>query len=710
MTYKIGINGTDQTVVMTNVGGDVWQAQVPGQQAGELVRYRIDADVAVAPFAGDTINYFGVVVSPTDIVDNTLPVFQFFVDPDQFEELTTTDLALTNTRIPVVVAYGDQVFDNATVRVRGGDFSRANYPKKSLKFELPDGYAMDVGAEGSYLIDEFGIQADFGDWSVAAPDISWDVFNAETESFTSSFFTRVEQNGDFWGVFRFQELYDGAWRTANGYDDSEFFKTDAGGFGSTAKFDKKNPKDDVFTSINVINEVVTAPPSESKTAWLYENVDIPNVINHMALSTIMRHDDQRVQNFYMAQDPDTKLWSMVEWDLDRTWRDTANQQTPFTTPESIRHELMDSLWEVSEFRDLYWRRMQTLVDTYLSDDTLVDARATVISDIGATNSALEFAKWGRTDIFTSDYFVEDWVDAIQDRRDAFANESRMPGTESGNYNIVINELHYNPADDDAEFLELFNNSNESVDLSGWQIDGVGITIDFGTVILPNEYIVFTDNYETFRGQYAGNIYVGAQYSGGLKGGGELVTLFDDNGSIQDQVDYSDTAPWPEGPDGTGFTLSLINPNLDNSLASSWQTSAVINGTPASANGSTPIGSTITVRALGDEATELFALQINGLTVETFAVTDSFVEYSYQSNTVISPQQVRIVFLNDEYDPQNGIDANLKVDWFEIDSFRIQAESDLVYSTGTWNSADGIVPGFGRGDTLHTEGFFEYRVG
>ena len=204
---------------MTNTGGNTWQATLPGADAGTLIRYRIESDVAFAPFA-DTINYFGVVVLPTDISGNELPLFQFFVDEAEFTELTTTELALTNTTIEAVVYYNGRVIDNATVRVRGGDFSRTNYPKKSLKFELPKGHAIDIGAEGSYPIDEFGINADFGDWSVVTPDISWDVFNAETESFTSSFFVRAEMNGDFHGVFRFQELYDGAWRDANGVDDT----------------------------------------------------------------------------------------------------------------------------------------------------------------------------------------------------------------------------------------------------------------------------------------------------------------------------------------------------------------------------------------------------------------------------------------------------------------------------------------------------------
>ena len=723
LTYRIGFNGSDVVVAMTNVGGDLWEATVPGQSAGELVRYRITSDVAVAPFAGDSINYLGVVVSPTDIADNSLPVFQYWVDEAQFAELTTTELALTNTKIPVVVAYGNQVVDNATVRVRGGDHSRTFFPKKSLKFELPSGYAFDVGAEGSYPIDEFGINADFGDWSVVNPDISWDVFNAETESFTSSFFTRVEQNGDFWGVFRFQELYDGAWRMANGFDGDEFYKADRGGFGTSAQFDKKRPEDDDFTSIELLNDVLTAPPSAAKTAWLYENVDIPSAVNHMALSALTRHDDQRVQNFYVALDSETNKWSIIEWDLDRLWEFPSDGDGgEFTTPESIQNEYLDSFFDVPEFQDMYWRRIQTLVDTYLGNDDLIERRAELIEQIGPTNSSLEFAQWGRTDIYPSTYFADEWQDSIDGRRAAFAAESRMPGSATGNNNIVINELHYNPAGDDAEFLELFNNSNESVDLSGWEIDGVGLTIGFGTVILPNQYLVFTDNLIQFNSQATGNIFVGAQYSGGLSGGGEAVTLLDRSGNIVDQVTYSDSDPWTSEPDGDGFSLALTNPNLDNRLATSWVASTQVNGTPGTSNDLVVAPSTeIKIFAAGNSGSELIGLRIGGVQVATYDLgllggsagdlsNRNFIELTYFSDVPFSASDVRVEFLNDTYDPANGVDFNVAIDRIEIDGEIFETEAPNVFSTGTYVSAlGGFVPGFRQSEILHGNGYFQFEA-
>ncbi|MFK8113167.1 MAG: DUF4347 domain-containing protein [Rubripirellula sp.] len=720
LTFKIMFDD-DQSVAMTNIGGDVWEATVPGQAAGTLVRYRIDSDVATAPFEEDTINYLGVVVSPTDIVDNTLPVLQWFVEPEAFEELVT-DLFLTNTRIPAVIAFGDQVIDNAEVRVRGSGSRFA--PKKGFKIELPSGYTLDLGPLASTPVDEFGIVADFSDWSVASAQIAWEVWNAETGTPTTSFFTRVEQNGEFYGVYRFQELYDGAWRTANGYADGEFYQAESGGWipdEGAIGFDQKEPGDDDFTNVLAARDILTSPNSAAKTQWLYDNVDVPAAINHMALTALTRHFDQYGHNFYVALDGETDRWSLLEWDLDLAWRDVYSLGAGqlLTTPQAIGSVFMNSVFSVPEFEAMYWQRLETLVDQYLSTDQLIERRAELIADIGATNSALEFAAWGRNDIFDSSYHVDQWQNTIDSRRDVFAAETRLPGSTLTDPAIVINELHYNPSGADAEFLELFNASDQAVDLSGWSIDGVGLTIAAGTVILPGDYVVFTDADPQFRSQTTGNIFVGGQYSGGLSGGGETITLLDQNGNVIDQVAYDDVAPWPTQPDGDGFTLALIDPTADNNVASNWAASQQLGGTPGSVNEfSAQQPTTIKIFAAGSTANEIIELEIAGVVVASFNMaanggsagdyqSRNFIELTFESQAAVAASDVRVNFVNDLYDPANGIDFNVRIDRIEIDAVAYETEDPSVFSTGTWLSGVGITPGFKLSEALHGNGYFQF---
>ena len=126
------------------------------------------------------------------------------------------------------------------------------------------------------------------------------------------------------------------------------------------------------------------------------------------------------------------------------------------------------------------------------------------------------------------------------------------------------------------------------------------------------------------------------------------------------------------------------------------------GTPGTAN-----GSVIQVTARGSEGTERFNLVINGRTVATFDATLADQTFSYTHTDTVSANDVRIEFVNDQWDPEAGIDANLIVDKINIDGTDYQTESPSVFSTGTWKAADGIVPGNRESETLHTNGYFQF---
>ena len=89
---------------------------------------------------------------------------------------------------------------------------------------------------------------------------------------------------------------------------------------------------------------------------------------------------------------------------------------------------------------------------------------------------------------------------------------------------------------------------------------------------------------------------------------------------------------------------------------------------------------VEVFAAGDLGGEQFALNIDGQTVEIFTVTQELSTFEFQSDTPITADQVSIEFLNDQFDPENGIDANLIVDAIQIDGVRFETESPTVFST------------------------------
>ena len=155
--------------------------------------------------------------------------------------------------------------------------------------------------------------------------------------------------------------------------------------------------------------------------------------------------------------------------------------------------------------------------------------------------------------------------------------------------IVINEIHYNPADtqgsDDLyEFLELVNADDHTIDLSGFAF-GAGITYTFpdGASIAAGEIIVVAKAAGSYSAALPG-IQVFQWTSGSLDNGGEQLALLDADGNDIDRLTYDDVAPWPTAPDdNSGPSLSLLATNLDNTLAASWAPSTAANGTPGAVN-------------------------------------------------------------------------------------------------------------------------------
>jgi len=154
--------------------------------------------------------------------------------------------------------------------------------------------------------------------------------------------------------------------------------------------------------------------------------------------------------------------------------------------------------------------------------------------------------------------------------------------------VVINEINYNSADDfDAgDWVELYNNDVEDIDISGWvfkdENDDHIFTIPDNTILGQGQYLVLCNDSTLFVSCFpAVNNWVG-DFDFGLSGGGELIRLYNSSSDLIDYVEYSDADPWPTEPDGNGPTLELDDPNLDNSLAESWHASTD-HGTPGALN-------------------------------------------------------------------------------------------------------------------------------
>lgn len=118
---------------------------------------------------------------------------------------------------------------------------------------------------------------------------------------------------------------------------------------------------------------------------------------------------------------------------------------------------------------------------------------------------------------------------------------------------------------------------------------------------------------------------------------------------------------------------------------------------------------ITVVARGDEGDESFRVTSGGRTLADFTASSELEPYTFSTNFFEPGSNLRVEFTNDFWDPDSGRDRNLIVDQILIDGFAYQTEAPGVFSTGTYRPDVGIQPGFPESETLHVDGYFEYRT-
>lgn len=160
--------------------------------------------------------------------------------------------------------------------------------------------------------------------------------------------------------------------------------------------------------------------------------------------------------------------------------------------------------------------------------------------------------------------------------------------------IVISEIMYNPLSDEAapgrgEWIEIVNNGNGSVDISGWQLDDEdnGPDQDWGpipngTTLAVNQVAVLFDsaftNETDFRNEWA--VPTSAKVIGITWGElnnnpsatNEVLELKDDLGTQIDLVNFDDGTPWPtDNPSGP--SIYLENLAFNNNFGQNWSRSS-----------------------------------------------------------------------------------------------------------------------------------------
>jgi len=195
--------------------------------------------------------------------------------------------------------------------------------------------------------------------------------------------------------------------------------------------------------------------------------------------------------------------------------------------------------------------------------------------------------------------------------------------------VVINEIAWAGSADGSgdEWIELYNASNTTVDLSGFYIEDDGSTKYFieNGVIAPKSYFLIEDS------EAVTTVAANSLNNLSLANAGDILVLKNVDGEIVDSVNSTGGA-WFAGDPDTKATMERIDPLISGDNADNWATAingngakgrigSEIIGTPGTVNsnyggsgaevglnfeGIAKSGDTITVAANVDSATDLYA--------------------------------------------------------------------------------------------------------
>jgi hypothetical protein len=187
--------------------------------------------------------------------------------------------------------------------------------------------------------------------------------------------------------------------------------------------------------------------------------------------------------------------------------------------------------------------------------------------------------------------------------------------------IVINEINYKSSVnlDTKDWVEFYNNSDVTMDLSGWLFrdddDQHAYIFQAPTVIQPNNYLILCRDARAFKLQNPEAKNISGDIDFKLSSSGDVLRLYNEDGVMIDRVSYGSVSPWPDLSLLDASTIELIDPVMDNSLPYSWKVSGRTGGSPDAINSGSVVTS-LSKRTVGLLSLENFPNPFQNVTTIT----------------------------------------------------------------------------------------------
>jgi hypothetical protein len=317
-------------------------------------------------------------------------------------------------------------------------------------------------------------------------------------------------------------------------------------------------------------------------------IDLPSFIDFILINELASNPDAYQYSTYFHKDRRGKLKAGPIWDSDLTfgndlffWGFDRSKTTGwhFEEYENDGSTFWRDLFYNSEFKCYLSKRWNELIQpgaplNYTNIEAFIDSTVLRIGE----GVAREYVRWGKPknhsqligDIKSFLVARTEWMTDTLGSFDACSDVNTPP--------LVINRIMYNPGtsaefpvSDEVEFIEILNNGDLPVDLTGIYFLGTGLAYQFPAyaTLGPQSSYHLASRWPTFQARYGFAPF--GEFTRHLSNKDEDLVLADGFGNVIDQVHYYSSSPWPDA-NGNGYYLELIDPGLDNSLPENWTSS------------------------------------------------------------------------------------------------------------------------------------------
>ena len=575
-------------------GDGVYGATLPADLAapGQMIRYRIVASDSqgttsrwpLFPSPTTSPEYLGTVVQPTNLTTR-LPVFHLFVAPNQLGAIDTE----TGGRVSLF--HDGELYDNVYMELRGNTSAGLN--KKSHRLEFHRGHELrHPGPGGS--VRKSALLAEYLDPAYLRQGLCFWFLDQIGVPSPFHYPVRVQLNGQFYQLAFHNDVIGQEQMERMGYDPRGALYKAVGNvtpnFASTGVFQKLEPDNDPSRTdyLQLANGINESAPLATRRNTVFDLLDLPQVINHLAGTRWCAENDDVWANMSLYRDTfGDGLWRNIPFDMNASWGQLYGGSNPLeaTVDGSKSHplyggsstggnfnRLYDVIVRLPETRQMLLRRQRSILDLMVQppgtpfERRILENRVIAMTNLIGPEALLDRAKWGASPWAANKTFAAGVGDLlnqfIEPRRrhwyqtHSITNTARPIGiNNTSNAGIPLAQpddatpeilgVEFNPASADQaqEWGALTNRSGLALDLSGWRLSGaVDFTFRPGTVMPSNSVMYVSPDVRRFRARTSGprggqGLFVVGPYSGRLSARGETLTLRNAAGSPTHQFVY-----------------------------------------------------------------------------------------------------------------------------------------------------------------------------